>query len=220
MCVISCQLQPMNIVHYSQLPLYDGNYLLATHHYSLPSCLRKRSLFSVFRPNCPPCAPSYHSTGSWNFLSTLTYLPFILFQFLLSKLFCYKHLPLSLPHCLSLFFFFLSSLAKKLVSGDILYMHSLSKLTFTPEFIALFFLFTNIHLAGYSSISPEILLTKLSKCCFQFLLFGHYFFQLITLITKTLFSLAFLKNTFYFTFAGKLKGQYRGFSYASHSVFN
>ena len=86
--VISCCLQNINIVHhYSQLPLYDGNDLLATHHYSLPSCLRNRSLFSVFRPDCPPCAPRYHSTGSWDFLSTLIYSPFILFQFLLSKLF-------------------------------------------------------------------------------------------------------------------------------------
>ena len=53
---------------------------------------------------------------------------------------------------LSLSLFFLSSLTKKLVSGDILYMLlSLCKLTFTLKFIALFFLFTNIHPAILAS---------------------------------------------------------------------
>ena len=108
--VISCCLQNLNIVHhYSQLPLYDGNYLLATHHYSLPSCLRKRSLFSVFRPDCPPCAPSYHSTGSWDFLSKLIYSPFILFQFLLSKLFSVINTYLFPSHVLFYFFFIVCS---------------------------------------------------------------------------------------------------------------
>ena len=53
---------------------------------------------------------------------------------------------------LSLSFFFLSNLTKKLVSEDVLYMPlSLCKLTFTLKFIALFFLFTNIHLAILAS---------------------------------------------------------------------